>query len=88
MSRYLTLIPYLAAQKILKNSAKPKYQVKTILVTESSGLVTYEPVFSRLTVPPGAISQRDGYAANCSETLEATDKNPVRLEKYSWVFFG
>ncbi|PWR76032.1 molybdopterin-binding protein [Methanospirillum stamsii] len=88
MSRYLTLIPYLAAQKILKNSAKPKYQVKTILVTESSGLVTYEPVFSRLTVPPGAISQRDGYAANCSETLEATDKNPVRLEKYSWVHTG
>ncbi|WP_214036816.1 molybdopterin-binding protein, partial [Methanospirillum sp.] len=88
MSRYLTLIPYLAAQKILKTSARPEIKVKTVLVTNSPGHVSHEPVFSRLTIPVCAVSQRDGYAVTASDSYAATEAEPVEITSFSKVHTG
>ena len=90
MSRYLTLIPYLAAQKILKTSARPEIKVKTVQVTNSPGHVSHEPVFSRLTIPVCAISQRDGYAVTASDSYAATEAEPVEIKHFesSYRFSG
>ncbi|NLL09505.1 MAG: hypothetical protein GX268_01160 [Methanomicrobiales archaeon] len=88
MSRYLTLIPYLAAQKILKTSARPEIKVKTVQVTNSPGHVSHEPVFSRLTIPVCAISQRDGYAVTASDSYAATEAEPVEITTFSKVHTG
>lgn len=88
MSRYLTLIPYLAAQKILKTSARPEFQVKTIQVTKSHGHISHEPVFSRLTIPGSAVSQRDGYAVNASDSYIATEAGPVEISSFLKVHTG
>lgn len=88
MSRFLTLIPYLAAQKILKTSAKPGYLVKAIQVTNSHGHICHEPVYSRLTVPNSAVSNRDGYAINASDTFNASESNPVQLIVFTPVYTG
>jgi len=88
VSRYLTLIPYLVAQQILKQTAKPRFIVKSVPVTESLGHLAHEPVFSRLNVPCCAVSLRDGYAVISDETLSASESNPVQLNHYSWVHTG
>lgn len=88
MSRFLTLIPYLAAQRILKTSAKPRYLIRTIQVTKSHGHICHEPVYSRLTVPNSAVSQRDGYAIIASESHSATETDPVHLTSFIPVHTG
>ncbi|KAF5086995.1 hypothetical protein DSECCO2_52870 [anaerobic digester metagenome] len=88
MSRFLTLIPYLAAQKILKTSVRPGHQIRTVPVTKSHGHICHEPVFSRLTIPNSAVSLRDGYAVIASESHSATEANPVHLKTFIPVHTG
>jgi putative molybdopterin biosynthesis protein len=88
VSRFLTLIPYLAAQRILKTSAKPRYLIRTIQVTKSHGHICHEPVYSRLTVPNSAVSKRDGYVINASDTFNASDSDPVQLSVFDQVHTG
>lgn len=88
MNRFLTLIPYREAQKILKDSVQPGFQIKTVPVPKSHGYISHEPVFSRLTVPCCAVSQRDGYATICSETFHATESHPAVLTSFSFVHTG
>lgn len=88
MSRFLTLIPYLAAQKILKTSVRPGYQVRTVPVTKSHSYICHEPVFSRLSIPNSAVSQRDGYAIIASESHSATETDPVHLTSFIPVHTG
>jgi len=88
VNRFLTLIPYGEAQKILKNTVQPGFQIKTVPVPKSHGYISHEPVFSRLTVPCCAVSQRDGYAIICSETFHATESHPVVLTSFSFVHTG
>ncbi len=88
MSRFLTLIPYLAAQKILKTSVRPGYQVRTVPVPKSHGHICHEPVYSRLTIPNSAVSLRDGYAVIASESHSATEADPVHLKTLIPVHTG
>lgn len=88
MSRFLTLIPYLAAQKILKKSAIPGCHVQSVPVRKSHGFISHEPVYSKLTVPQSAVSQRDGYVIICAETLNVTESKPVHLSSYIQVHTG
>ena len=55
-------------------------RVISLPVAETAGRVTAGPIHSLLTVPATEISARDGFAVVSSETLGASEGNPVPLQ--------
>lgn len=64
---------------------------EVILVKDSLGRITAEPVFAKLSSPYFHSAAMDGYAVRSKDTFLASEKNPVRLkigEQAVWIETG
>ncbi len=59
-----------------------------IPLRESLGRVSSRPVFATISSPPLKVSAMDGFALSYSQTISATEVNPVCVENYALVNTG
>lgn len=61
-----------------KLNIKPEYE--EILLADSLGRITFEPVFAKVSSPNYNAAAMDGIAVRAADTSEATETRPVSLE--------
>ncbi len=89
VKRYLSVITLAEALALVKNSFPAIPGVVRIPVTTAAvGRITAEPVFARFSVPAIHISAMDGIAVRSTDTLGASEQNPVTLPDAARVNTG
>ncbi|NLA38391.1 MAG: molybdopterin biosynthesis protein [Methanomicrobiales archaeon] len=89
VKRYLSVITLAEALALVKNSFPAIPGVLRIPVTTAAvGRITAEPVFARFSVPAIHISAMDGIAVRSTDTLGASEQNPVTLPDAARVNTG
>lgn len=86
--RYLTLIPYEEAMRLVRTSFPGGERTVTVPVTGSAGQVVAVPVYASFSVPGGSIAAMDGIAVRSRDTTGASDQNPVVIRDYARINTG
>ena len=72
-------------------SPEPIQDGEEISVHESSGRITKEPIFAKISSPPYHSAAMDGIAVRAEDTYGATERNPKRLkigQEALWINTG
>lgn len=70
---------------------EPIQDAEEISVHESSGRITKEPIFAKISSPPYHSAAMDGIAVRAEDTYGATERNPKRLkigQEALWINTG
>ncbi len=77
---YLSNTPRKEALELFLNKVEIPRSMEIIAVAESTGRVTSEPVFARLSMPGYHAAAMDGIAVRAESTFGASDQNPLILK--------
>ncbi|MEN6610823.1 MAG: substrate-binding domain-containing protein [Methanoregulaceae archaeon] len=77
--RYLSLIPLKDAVSLIRTAYVRPRNFSVLPLAETAGRVTAEPIFSSYSVPAVPLAAMDGIAVRSTDTLGASNRNPVRL---------
>ncbi|HNX17029.1 MAG TPA: molybdopterin biosynthesis protein [Methanoregula sp.] len=88
VKRYLSLIPFADAQRLLKTSFNIPKRTEIVHVTRSLGRVVASPVYARYSVPEVSLAAMDGIAVVSRDTLGASDQHPITLHDFVRVNTG
>ncbi len=89
MKRYLSVISLAEARALVERSFPAIPGVVRVPVTAGTvGRITAAPIFARFSVPAIHLSAMDGIAVRSTETLGASEQNPVTLPDAARVNTG
>ena len=88
VKRYLELRSLDEALALLTSSFAAPKRTERVSVMQAAGRVVAVPVFSRYSVPEVNISAMDGIAVRSRDTIGASDRNPVILDRCTRVNTG
>lgn len=86
--RYLSLMPLGDAVSLIRTTYVRPRNFSILPLAESVGRVTAEPIYSLYTVPAVPLAAMDGIAVRSSETLGASNRNPLTLQSARRVNTG
>ncbi|HVP96128.1 molybdopterin biosynthesis protein [Methanoregula sp.] len=88
VKRYLSLVSFDEALRILKRSFAAPGRTEIIPVTRALGRAAAVPVYARYSVPEVNLAAMDGIAVRSRDTLGASDQNPITLNDVARVNTG
>jgi putative molybdopterin biosynthesis protein len=88
VKRYLELRSLAEALALLTSSFPPPRRTEKVPLMQAAGRVAAEPVFAKYSVPEVNISAMDGIAVRSRDTIGASDRNPVTLDRCARVNTG
>ena len=74
--------------KTLSKSIKIPIKEEKVKIEDSYNRILSQDIFSMVNDPPFDNSSMDGYAVIYSDTINATEKNPVELEIIDFISAG
>ncbi len=86
--RYLSLIPFDEAVRILKDTFPSPGITECISLEQAVGRVTAEPVFAPFSVPEVNLAGMDGIAVRSADTKGASERNPLKIDEFTLVNTG
>lgn len=88
VKRYLSLISFDEALRLLKSSFAIPGRTESIPVTRALGRAIATPLYARYSVPEVNLAAMDGIAVKSRDTFGATDQCPVTLDDVARVNTG
>ena len=88
VKRYLELRSLDEALTLLTTSFAAPQRTENVPVMQAAGRVVAVPVFAKYSVPEVNISAMDGIAVRSRDTIGASDRNPVTLDRCTRVNTG
>ena len=85
VKRYLELRSLAEALNLLTTSFPPPRRTEKVPLLQAAGRVAAEPIFAKYSVPEVNISAMDGIAVRSRDTIGASDRNPVTLDRCARV---
>ena len=76
------------ALEFVMEKAVPARKTETVPITDATGRVAAEGVFSKLDVPPFSRAAMDGYAVRAKDTFGASKLKPVRMRVLEEIYAG
>jgi putative molybdopterin biosynthesis protein len=80
--RYLSLISFNEALRIMKESFPPPGVSECVPLEQAVGRVVAEPVYANYSVPGADLAAMDGIAVNSRDTRRAGDRTPLVLDNF------
>lgn len=88
VNRYLTLTSLQEAISILTTSFPSPLGSEIVPITGAVNRIIAKPVYAKYSVPEANIAAMDGIAVRSTDTLGASDQNPITIEHFLRVNTG